>query len=148
MSGTPSAQLERIVVQHLPNRDAMGPIRAVAARTQDIIGAIIEMAVVIHPTADLTRLGELLPIQLELGVPADLAPLALAGADLTREHYLMLIAAGLKTPELISAGDDETVMKFIGSSRQRLRSLQEAVKQVIEAAAVPSLDEALPPPTD
>jgi helicase len=106
------------------------------------------MAAVIHPTADLARLVELLPVQLELGIPADLAPLALAGAELTREHYLTLVSAGLKTPELITAADDETVMKCTGGSRQRLRTLRDAVQRTTEAAAIPSLDEALLPPTD
>jgi hypothetical protein len=97
--------------------------------------------------ADLARLANLLPVQLELGIPADLAPLALAGAGLTREHYLTLIGAGLRTPEEIGAADDETVLKCIGHSRQRLRALQEAVQQTAEAATIPALDEALPPPT-
>lgn len=148
MNGHPAAELERIVMQHYFDRNAIGQIRAVAARTQDLIGAVLDMAVVIHPTADLARLAELLPVQLQLGVPADLAPLALAGADLTREHYLTLINAGLKTPDQIGEADDETLLTCVGNSRQRLRTLREAVRQVAEAATIPVLDEALPLPTD
>ena len=88
-------------MQHYFDKNAIGPIRAVASRTQDIIGAIIDMAAVIHPTADLARLAELLPVQLELGIPAELAPLALAGAGLAREHYLSLVSAG-STPRSVS----------------------------------------------
>lgn len=148
MSGTPAGQLERIVMQHYFEKDSIGPIRAVASRTQDVIGAIIDMATVIHPTADLAQLAELLPVQLELGVPAELAPLALAGADLTREHYLTLISAGLTAPELISEADDDTLLKYIGGSRSRLRTLREVVRKTVEDTALPTLDEALPPPTD
>jgi hypothetical protein len=93
MNGVPSEQLERMVMQHYFDRNAIGPIRAVASRTQDIIGAVLDMAAVIHPGADLARLANLLPVQLELGIPADLAPIALAGAGLTSENYLNLIAA-------------------------------------------------------
>jgi replicative superfamily II helicase len=148
MNGHPAAELEQIVMKHYFDRNAIGPIRGVASRTQDVIGGVLDMAAMIHPTADLARLMELLPIQLELGIPADLAPLALAGADLTREQYLTLISAGLKTPDQIGVADDETLLKYIRNSRVRLRSLREAIKQVTEAAAIPSLDEALPPPTD
>jgi helicase len=148
MNGTPSSQLEQIVMRHYKDKDSIGPIRAVASRIQDVIGAVIGMAAVIHPTADLSRLAELLPVQLELGIPASLAPLAVAGADLTREHYLTLVSAGLRTPELIGAAEDDIVLKCVGGARPRLRSLREAVRQVLENAAIPALDEALPPPTD
>lgn len=148
MNGTPSAQLERIVMQHWKDKDSIGPIRAVASRTQDVVGVIIDMAMVIHPTADLGRLAELVPVQLELGIPADLVPLALAGADLTREHYLSLVSAGLKTPEQIDAADDDTIKGCIGNAPQRLRTLRTAVRKALEEKAAPSLDEALPPPTD
>lgn len=148
MTGMPSAQLERLVMQHYFDRSAIGPIRAVASRTQDVIGAIIDIAAVIHPTADLTRLAELLPVQLELGIPAELAPLAGAGADLVREHYLSLVGVGLATPELIDQADDDVLLKHVGGAKQHLRTLREAVRTRLEAVAVPSLAEALPAPTD
>jgi replicative superfamily II helicase len=148
MNGVPSEQLERMVMQHYFDRNAIGPIRAVASRTQDIIGAVLDMAAVIHPAADLARLANLLPVQLELGIPADLVPIALAGAGLTRENYLNLIGVGLSRPEQISAAAEETVLKCIGNSRQRLQALRDAARQVAEADAVPALNEALPPPTD
>jgi hypothetical protein len=135
-------------MRHYFDKNAIGPVRAVAARTQDVIGAIIDMAAVIHPTADLARLGELLPVQLQLGIPAELAPLATAGAELVREHYLNLVSAGLNTPELIDQADDETLLKHVGGASQRLRTLREAVKHTLADAAVPALAEALPAPTD
>ncbi len=148
MNGVPSEQLERIVMQHHFDKNAIGPIRAVASRTQDVIGAVLDIAAVVRPNADLARLANLLPVQLELGIPAHFAPLALAGAGLTRENYLNLMGAGLRSLEQISAADDDTVLKCVGDSRQRLRSLRQAVQQTAEADAVPALDEALPPPTD
>jgi replicative superfamily II helicase len=148
MIGMPSAQLERLVMQHYMDRSAIGPIRAVAARTQDVIGPIVEIATVIHPEADLTRLAGLLPVQLELGIPADLAPLATADADLAREHYLNLVEARLGTPDLIGQAEDDTLLKCVGAESQRLRTLRAAVRDVLEAAAGPTLAGALPLPTD
>jgi hypothetical protein len=148
MHGVPAEQLERIVMQHYPDRSAIGPIRAVASRTQDVIGAIVDMAAVIHPDADLAPLAELLPVQLELGVPAAMASLAAAGADLLREHYLNLARAGLTTAEQIDQADDQTLLKHVGGARQRMRSLREAARQLLADTAVPSLADALPAPTD
>ena len=135
-------------MRHYFDKNAIGPVRAVAARTQDVIGAIIDMAAVIHPTADLARLAELLPVQLELGIPAELAPLATTGADLVREHYLSLVNAGLNTPERIDQAEDDELLKHVGASAQRLRTLREAVKHALEDAAVPMLAESLPLPID
>lgn len=97
MNGVPAGRLAQAIMQHNSDRNAIGPIRAVAARTQDVIGQVIDRATLIHPKADLVRLATLMPIQLQLGIPADLAPLAVAGADLAREQYLSLAAVRLHT---------------------------------------------------
>ena len=148
MYGVPASRLEQAIMQHYFDRNAIGPIRAVAARTQDVIGLVIDMATLIHPTADLVQLATLMPIQLELGIPADLAPLAAAGADLAREQYLSLAAVGLHTPGHIHEADDDTLLKCVGGDKQRLRALRESTKDVIEAAAAPLLGELLPEPSD
>lgn len=81
-------------------------------------------------------------------VPADLAPLATADAGLVREHYLSLVDAGFGTPELIDQADDDTLLKCIGGASQRVRTLRAAVRYTLEAAAAPTLADALPLPTD
>jgi hypothetical protein len=84
MDGQPAAERQQMVMRHCRDRNAIGPIRGVASRTQDVIGAVPGTAAVVRPAADLARLANLLPVQLELGIPADFAPLALAGAGPTR----------------------------------------------------------------
>jgi helicase len=148
MTGLPAAQLERLVMQHYFDRNAIGPIRAVASRTHDVIGTVTAIAAMIHPTADLSRLEALLPVQLELGIPADLTPLAIAGADLPREHYLGLVEAGFGTPDLIGQAGDDVLLKCLGSDNRRLETLRAATREVLEEAAAPTLAEALPPPVD
>jgi hypothetical protein len=56
--------------------------------------------------------------------------------------------AGLRTTEQITQAYNKTVLKCIGNSRQRPRALREAVQQTAKADTIPTLDEALPPPTD
>ena len=46
-----------------------------------------------------------------------------------REHYLGLVNAGLNSPERIDQADDDTLLKHIGGTSQRLRTLRDAVKQ-------------------
>jgi hypothetical protein len=58
------------------------------------------------------------------------------------------VSAGLNTPELIDQADDETLLQHIGGVSQRLRTLRETVKHTLEDAAVPTLADALPLPTD
>jgi len=147
-SGVPAAQLERTVMQHWKDRNAIGPVRAVAARTRDVIETVVGIARELHPTSDLNRLSTLLPAQLELGIPADLVPIAIAGADLQREHYLRLADAGLTTPEMIGQTDDDKLIVLVNGDAGRLRSLREAVIKVSEAVSAPSLDDLLPPPVD
>ena len=119
-----------------------------AARTKDVIETVIGIATELHPTADLARLAALLPAQLELGISANFAPLAVAGADLSREDYLRLADAGLTTPELVGEADDDKLLGLLNGDRDRLRSLREATTTVSEAAATPSLNDLLPAPSD
>lgn len=92
----PAAQLEQLVMPHYFDKNAIGPVRAVASRTQDVIGAIIDMAAAIHPTADLVRLAELLPVQLELGIPAEqsLKRLDGVGPPVSDDRVLHAVARG------------------------------------------------------
>jgi helicase len=148
MHGTPAAQLEQIVMQHYFDRSAIGPIRAVASRTQDVIGTVVAIATMLHPTQDLSHLAALLPVQLELGIPADLAPLAVAGASLSREQYLALAAQGLTKPDLIEGATNEKLLRCLGGRHELLQSLREAVTRLQAVTVVPSLTDVLPLPTD
>jgi replicative superfamily II helicase len=143
-NGVPAGQLEQTVMQHWKDRNAIGPVRAVASRTHDVIGTIVSIATELHPTADLTRLASLLPAQLELGISTGHAPLAIAGADLQREHYLRLAQGGLANAEAILQVDDETLLDLLGGDSQRFNRLREAATEVRQSDAVPSLDDLLP----
>jgi hypothetical protein len=53
-----------MVMRHCRDRNAIGPIRAVASRAQEVIGAVLGIAAVVHPAADLARLANLPPSNL------------------------------------------------------------------------------------
>jgi helicase len=146
-NGVPASQLEQTVMQHWKDRNAIGPVRAVAARTHDVIRTIIGIATELHPAADLTRLAPLIPAQLELGISTGHAPLAIAGADLQREHYLRLAQGNLVDAEAILQADDEKLLGLLGGDAKRLKSLRDAASNVQQTAAAPNLDDLLPAPT-
>jgi hypothetical protein len=149
MGGVPIAQIEALLTRHLPSRDAAGPIRQAARRTRDVIGTVVDIARFFHPTADLERLAELLPAQLELGVPLELAPLALqAGNQLGRQDYLLLKENGLLTAEAVLAAEDELLLSCVGNSAARLAVLREAAVAVVAASTVPDFTDVLEPAND
>src|SRR5688572_3829053 len=76
MRGVPAADLEPALMRHMPGRDAVGPVRAVTSRTRDVMDTVVAIAREVHPEAELDALGRMLPVQLELGVPADVVWLA------------------------------------------------------------------------
>jgi helicase len=149
MGGVPVAQIEQLITQHLPTRDAAGAVRQVASRTHDIIGTIIAIAHHLHPTADLIHLAEFLPIQLELGIPPDLITLATHAQNaLSRSDYLNLLSHNLRTPEAVLAADDQELLRCISGNRTRLRVLRDAAERSISTQAIPAFADVLPAATD
>jgi ATP-dependent DNA helicase len=102
MSNRPMAEVEAILLQHTRDRAAAGNIRQVASRTRDVIDAVVQVGMfhgrAIAQSVDAGDIG----IQLELGLPAELVPLAQRfGADLNRGEYLALLAAGITTVDQV-----------------------------------------------
>jgi len=129
MGGVPIGQIEALLMRHLPGNDAAGSARAAADRTQSIISATIEIARCLHPGAELDQLAQLLPIQLELGIPAELVPLAVhANGNLGRPDFLRLHHKGLTDPVTVLDADDETLLKCVGGSISRMGHLRRAAQ--------------------
>lgn len=98
-TGVPAASFEPALMRHMKDRDAIGPVRAVTSRTRDVIDIVIAIAREAHPEAELDALAELLPVQLELGVPANIVWLArAAGTAISRQTYLNLSNRGTNVP--------------------------------------------------
>ena len=108
MSDLPMTRIESILMQHLPSRAAAGPVRSVAARTRDVIDAVISICRVrghqLPDEATLSQLG----VRLEIGLPTEMGDVALQlGARLTRAQYLALASEGLTSFEALSDGAGE-----------------------------------------
>jgi hypothetical protein len=106
---------------------------------------VLDIANELHPDANLAGLTELLPMQLELGVPGPSAALALAGAELRREDYLRLIAAGFRSYQDIAAADDATILPLLRNEQASVERLRAAVA-ILETPETLPLSELLGPP--
>jgi helicase len=149
MAGVPAAQLEATLMQHQRENDAIGPTRAIAARTRDVIGTVIDIAREIHPDADLEDLARLLPVQLELGIPREMVPLAThIAAELARHDYLRLADQSLTDQERILEADDETLLRCLSGDRPKLQLLRRAAMEARKTQQAPSLEQLLPAAQD
>jgi hypothetical protein len=149
MHGVPIGRIEQLVTKHLPTQDAAGPVRQIASRTHDVITTVIDIADNLHPTADLAGLADLLPAQLELGIPPDLLPLAThAGKALGRSDYLNLLNKNLDTPHAVLASTDQELLECLGGSLTRLRILRDAAEHATSMQATPDFADVLPAAND
>lgn len=147
--GVAIGQLEGLLMKHLSGSDAAGSVRAVAARTQDVIGAVVEIARCLHPDAELDRLAHLLPVQLELGIPAELVPLALhTNGALSRPDLLRLHSRGLDDTAAILAANEEILRECLGGSPDRVVQLRRLARQADEAAVELDFADVLPVTVD
>jgi hypothetical protein len=102
-------------MQHLRDRSAAGPIRAVAARTRDVIDAVATICRV--RGVPLANDGEIdaLGIRLEIGLPPQLADLAgRLGSLLTRANYLDLLANGLSDVASLKQAPQDQLISLLG----------------------------------
>jgi replicative superfamily II helicase len=129
VSGRPMTDIERIVTQFGGSfGGAAGPVRAVAARTCDLLPTAARVAEILHPTLDLgDRVGRL-TIRLMLGIPGPAAALArIIGSDLLRGDYCRLATAGLCSIETISAADDQALLACVDNDRSKVALIRRAI---------------------
>jgi hypothetical protein len=121
ISPMPMNQIEKLLTQHGMARDgAAGPVRAVSARTCDLLPAVARVATSLHPELDLTERLPRLLVRLELGVTAEAITIARhVGAHLTRGDYQELLKAKLTTREGIDAASDDTLLDCLGGDADK-----------------------------
>jgi len=151
MTDQPLAQIERALTQFGGGSGgAAGPIRAVRARTCDVLPAVVRAAELLHPGLDLSAQQRRLLTRLELGIPAAATDLALLAADhLTRADYLRLLGAGLCELQVIEQSEDAPLLACVDGSADKLRHLRRAVyaSKLQEPKEIP-LDALLPLPNE
>jgi helicase len=114
-----------------------GPIRSIAGRTCDVIGAAGRVAEILNPGLELTARIERLRIRLTLGIPGDAVDLAReAGQELSRGNYLLLLKAGLVTADRIDAASDAEILACVGKSKERAELVRACAARMRERALI------------
>ena len=94
MSGRSREEIETNLMQHMRENVAAGAVNQVRSRTIDLLPVVISVAEILRDV-DLAEQQDDLMLRLELGIPADLLPLArVCRGRLTRVEYLRLHGAG------------------------------------------------------
>ncbi len=146
MSGIPIQDIEVSLTQHLRQRGRVaGSVRSVADRTRDLVPAVAAVARETDTDID-DGIVERTMVRLELGIPVDVAQLALdIDATLTRAQWIALADVGLTSPDLVGNAPEEALTQALGSdaSAREIRQLAEAWEPstVVE-------DPLLPPPVE
>lgn len=137
VSGKPMNEIERIVTQFGGAfGGAAGPIRAVSARTCDLMPVAARVAEILHPTLDLGDRVSRLAVRLTHGVPAAAVDLAkLGGADLLRGDYRRLADAKLSEPDHIDAATDGQILACVDMDKSKLALVRELAKRIAKHRA-------------
>ena len=119
-SAFPMAAVEAELMQHMRDNAAAGPIRAVAARTRDVIDAVATICCFRgYEVADdeaLLHIG----VRLEIGLPAEVGRLASAiGGRLSRAQYFSLAENGVATYEALANTSEDRLRELLGDSLAR-----------------------------
>ncbi|MFD9716102.1 DEAD/DEAH box helicase [Streptomyces sp. NPDC059076] len=148
--GMALSQIEKAITLTLPvTARGTGPVRQAARRTADVMGAVLDIAAHMRPTADLGDLPDLLPVQLELGIPKEFVPLARhTERRIPRPVYLSLLREGFETINAIVAGDQTLLLAAVGGDNSLLRTLLDAAAAARAEAERPDLSDLLPLPVD
>lgn len=137
MDGHGRQEIERILMQFDRNQAAAGPLNSVVNRMLDILPTVVRVAEVLR-NADLSERESQLMLRLQLGVPADLVPIATAlDTDLSRAQYLALHRAGLITAKAITSADPEQLLAIVSGDKAVRQLILDAAEQVdgLEQAA-------------
>jgi hypothetical protein len=130
ISGLQMAEIEARLTQFGGAFDGVaGPVRAVKARTCDLLPTVAGVAELLKKDLVLDDRVERLLIRLELGLPEPAVPLArLVGDRLDRGDYLRLLNAGLVSPEAVANASDEAILTCVGGRRGKCEIVRKAAK--------------------
>lgn len=135
VTGQDISDIELLLARHGRLFDgAAGPVRAIAARTCDLLGTAARIAEILHPELQLGDRIERLSIRLTFGVPGPAVHLArYAGLGLMRGDYRRLVAAQLCSHQDIATADDEALLSCLDNDRRRLAIVRSAARALADA---------------
>jgi helicase len=146
-SPAPLARVEQHLTQHQLGDGAAGAVRATAARTRDMIPAVVRVFEFLNPGIAVGNVAEPSMVRLELGIPAELAELgSILGGTLTRAQYLTLLEHEAVTPDQFGLAAPETLADWLSVTANEADRLQKVVADARRRGD--ELVPLLPPPVE
>ena len=126
ISDTPMNDIERAMTQFGGGFDgAVGPVRAVAVRSADLLDTVVRVAELTHKGLDLSERRVNLITRLQVGVSnRNLGLAKLLGNNITRGDYLSFLRNELYSVEAITAASDEQMEAALGGTSEAKRKVQ------------------------
>jgi helicase len=129
MSGRSRQEIETTLMQHMRETVAAGAVNQVRSRTIDLLPIVISVAEILRD-ADLAEQQNDLMLRLELGIPADLLPVArVFRGRLTRVEYLRLRSTGLGSIEALTEVKLDDLADVLGADRARAKALRDGARE-------------------
>lgn len=134
VSGRAMQEIEQVLTQFGGAfGGAAGPVRAVAARTCDVLSTAAQVAEILHPSLSLGDRVSRLTIRLTYGIPAAAVDLAReAGNELLRGDYCRLARGGLCEPGAIGKASEADILACLDGSGRKLEVVMRAAERVAE----------------
>ena len=146
ISDRPMSEIEKILTQFGGAFDgAAGPIRAVSARTCNLLPAVAQVATILHTGLDLASRVTRLLTRLDVGVPVAAVEIAqYAGSRLSRGDFQQLIKANLSTAAAVEAASDDTLIQCLGGNAERAEAVRDAARRFRDLDVI-AISPILPP---
>jgi hypothetical protein len=129
MTGQSRQQIETTLMQHMRESVAAGAVNQVRSRTIDLLPVVISVAEILREV-DLAQRQDDLMLRLELGIPADLLPIArVCRGRLTRVEYLRLRDAGVGSVDSLAEANLSDLTELLGGDKERAKAVRDLARE-------------------
>lgn len=136
------AEIEATLMQHYFDKSSAGAIRAVVARTCDILPIVASIAEILHPELNLSDKVSKLLLRLELGIPSSIIELAeVLGRTLNRGEYLELPKKGINSIDQFINTDEQVLLSVLSLDKieEAKFKIEQNIQEQSEISALPEI---------
>lgn len=136
------AEIEATLMQHYFDKSSAGSVRAVVARTCDILPIVTGIAELYYPELNLSENVSKLLLRLELGIPSPISELGEAlGRILNRGEYLALSKSGINNVDQFINTDEQVLLSILSLDKivEAKFKIEQRIQKQSEMPALPEI---------
>lgn len=136
------AEIEATLMQHYFDKSSAGAIRAVVARTCDILPIVVSIAEILHPELNFSDKVSKLLLRLELGIPSSIRELAeVLGRTLNRGEYLELSKRGINSIDQFINTDEQVLLSVLSLDKieEAKFKIEQNIQEQSKISALPEI---------